>query len=238
MLAVVLQARLDSSRLPEKALLPLGGKPMLLRVMEALNRVPSELRVLACDEDSAAAFKPLADEAGFALIAGPKDDVLGRYCLALRNFGITHAIRATGDNPFVFADAAAAIAAESLALNADYAGYSGLPFGAGVESVSAQALFRAEAEAATPYEREHVCPYLYTHPERFSLHRPLAPLRWQGGDIRLTVDTEEDYQRAQVLYAALERLGEERYRGAAIIRAYRGIGNGEWGMGIGKPSEK
>jgi spore coat polysaccharide biosynthesis protein SpsF len=228
-LAIVLQARLDSSRLPGKSLLPLGGRPLILRVMEALNRVPAELRVLACPEDSVAAFAPLADEAGFSLLAGPKDDVLGRYCLALRKFGITRVIRATGDNPFVFADAAAAINAEALALGADYAGYNGLPLGAGVESVSAEALFNAEADAATPFEREHVCPYLYSHPELFLLHRPLAPLRWRSVSqpLRLTVDTAEDYERAQLLYAELDRLenantlsGDERYRGAAIIAAY------------------
>ena len=224
MLAIILQARIDSSRLPGKALLPLGGKPLTFRVMEALNRVPAELRVLACPEDAASAFAPLAAEAGFTLFTGPKDDVLGRYCLALRNFGIRYAIRATGDNPFVFTDAAAAINAEALALGADYAGYSGLPLGAGVESVSADALFRAEAKTASPYEREHVCPYLYAHPELFLLHRPLAPLRWQCPDIRLTVDTAEDYERAGVLFAALDRLGEERYHGSAIIAAYRGLG--------------
>ena len=223
MLGIVLQARLDSFRLPEKALLPLGGKPLILRVMEALNRVPSELRVLACDEDSHAAFKPLADEAGFTLLAGPKDDVLERYCLALRSYGISHVVRATGDNPFVFADATAAITAEALALGADYAGYSGLPYGAGVESVCAQALLRAETEATSTYEREHVCPYLYGHPERFLLHRPLAPQRWQAPNIRLTVDTQEDYDRAQALYAALDTLGEDRYRGETIIRTYREI---------------
>ena len=227
MLAIILQARMDSSRLPGKSLLPLGGKPLIFRVMEALNRVPAPLRVLACPEDSAASFAPLAAEAGFILFTGPKDDVLSRYCLALRNFGIQHALRATGDNPFVFTDAAAAINAEALTLGADYAGYSGLPPGAGVESVSANALFRAETDAASPYEREHVCPYLYTHPELFFLHRPLAPLRWQGPDIRLTVDTPEDYERAQALFAALDRLGEERYRGSAIIAAYRGMGSRE-----------
>jgi len=228
-IAIVLQARLDSSRLPGKALLPLGGEEgVIFRVMEALNKVPAQLRTLACPEDSAAAFAPLADKAGFTLLAGPKDDVLGRYCLALRTFNIQRVIRATGDNPFVFADAAAAINAEALALNADYAGYGGLPLGAGVESVSAAALLRAEAEAAAPYEREHVCPYLYAHPELFSLHRPLAPPRWQGSDMRLTIDTREDYERAQTLYAELDRLekagnigSEERYRGSAIINAYR-----------------
>jgi spore coat polysaccharide biosynthesis protein SpsF len=223
MVAIIVQARLDSSRLPGKSLLPLGEKPLIVRVMEALNHVPAALRILACPDDSADAFAPLAAETGFTLFAGPKDDVLGRYCNALRHFGIRQAIRATGDNPFVFADAAAAINAEALALNADYAGYSGLPLGAGVESVSAAALLRAEAEAATPFDKEHVCPYLYTHPESFLLHRPLAPLRWQESTFRLTVDTAADYERAQALYTELDRLGEERYRGAAIISAYRAV---------------
>jgi spore coat polysaccharide biosynthesis protein SpsF len=205
--------------------------------MEALNRTPADLRVLACSEDSKSAFAELADEAGFTLFAGPKEDVLGRFCLVIRNFGIRHLIRATGDNPFVFTDAAYAITTEALALGADYAGYSGLPPGAGVESVNAQALLRAGTEAGSPYEREHVCPYLYTHPEKFLLHRPLAPQHWKGPEIRLTVDTQQDYEQAQVLYAELDRLENagklsegERYKGGAIIGAYRGLGTGEWGF--------
>ena len=227
MLAVILQARIDSLRLPEKSLLPLGGRPLILRVMEALNQVPAGLRVLACTEDSIAAFAPLADEAGFLLIAGSKDDVLERYCTILRTLqqnNISRLIRATGDNPFVFADAAAAINDEAQALGADYAGYnSGLPLGAGVESVAAQALLRAETEASAVYDREHVCPYLYKHPELFLLHRPLAPLHWQGPAIRLTVDDQKDYEQAQALYAALDKYGEKRYHGAVIIDTYRKI---------------
>jgi spore coat polysaccharide biosynthesis protein SpsF len=68
---------------------------------------------------------------------------------------------------------------------------------------------------------------LYTHPEKFLLHRPLAPQSWQGSEIRLTVDTQQDYEQAQVLYAALDRLektgkpGEGgRYKGEVIISAY------------------
>jgi len=226
-LAIVLQARVDSARLPGKALLPLGGKPMILRVMEALNRTPAELRVLACAEDSSSAFAELAAQAGFTLFAGPKEDVLGRFCLGARNFGIRHLIRATGDNPFVFTDAVYAITTEALTLNADYAGYSGLPLGAGVEYINTKALLRAGDEATSQYDREHVCPYLYTHPENFLLHRPLAPPHWQGPEIRLTVDTQQDYEQAQALYAALDRLENtgklsegERYKGEVIINAY------------------
>ncbi|MDR0878471.1 MAG: NTP transferase domain-containing protein [Treponema sp.] len=225
MTAIILQARLDSSRLPGKVLLPLGGRPLLFRVMEALNRVPSDLWVLACPEDCIDAFTPLAGEAGFEIIAGPKEDVLERYCIAIRNFHIDRVIRATGDNPFVFPDAAIAINDESASRNADYAGYSGLPPGAGVESISAAALLRAEKEASALPEREHVCPYLYGHPELFSLHRPLAPLPWQDSSIRLTVDTAADYERACSLYEALSFSGDSdaRYRGEAIIAAWSGL---------------
>lgn len=220
MKAVVLQARLDSSRLPGKALLLLEGKPLLFRVMQALNEIPSDLKVLACPDDSVSAFTPLAEECGFEIFAGPKEDVLERYCRVIRHFGITHLIRATGDNPFVFTDTACAINAEALALKADYSSYSGLPVGAGVESVPAAALLRAGKEAGSPYDREHVCPYLYTHGELFKLHRPLAPLRWQFPGIRLTVDTREDFDRAIELYASLQ---DEplRYHGPTIINIYK-----------------
>jgi len=224
---IVLQARLDSSRLPGKALLPLDGKPVVLRVMEALNNIPADLRVLACPEDSYSSFAPLAEETGFRIHSGPKEDVLERYCQVIRREeikgeGIKRVIRATADNPFVFADAAMALNAEAMALNADYSGYGGIPVGAGVESVSAAALLSAGEKTALPYDREHVCPYLYTNPEFFRLHRPLAPLRWQAPDIRLTVDTQEDYERAEKLYAALKD-NPYRYHGNVIIAAYRAL---------------
>jgi spore coat polysaccharide biosynthesis protein SpsF len=181
----------------------------------------------ACPEDSVAAFEPLAVEAGFEIFAGPKEDVLKRYCLAIDRFKPEQVIRATADNPFVFADAAAEISSQAFSLGVDYAGYAGLPPGAGVEAVSAQALLRADTEAKALPEREHVCPYLYGNPQMFRLHRCLAPRKWQGDDIRITVDTQEDYRRAQLLYDALDRLeksGElfegERYKGKTIIDTY------------------
>jgi spore coat polysaccharide biosynthesis protein SpsF len=222
--AIVLQARLDSKRLPGKALLLLDGKPVIFRVMEALNNVPADLRILACPDDSFSSFTPLAKEANFEIFAGPKEDVLERYCRVIRHFSIKRVIRATGDNPFVFTDAAAAINAEAAALNADYSGYSGIPVGAGVESVCADALLRACKETASTFDREHVCPYLYSHSDIFKLHRPLSPLRWQSPEIRLTVDTREDFDRSIILYDALKN-EPLRYHGTTIIKRYAEIFN-------------
>ena len=216
--ALVLQARLDSTRLNGKSLLPLGGQPLILRVMEAFAFLPCDKKILACPEDCVSSFSPLAEKAGFSLVAGPKEDVLARYCLAIRQSGAERIIRATGDNPFVFIDAAEALNREAEVLGADYAGYGGLPLGAGVESIASEALLRAEKEAKDKAEREHVCPYLYSHGEYFKLHRPLAPVVWQGPKLTLTVDTREDYEKAVLLYERLLALPpEERCKGESIM---------------------
>jgi spore coat polysaccharide biosynthesis protein SpsF len=114
-------------------------------------------------------------------------------------------------------------------LNAAYAGYAGLPYGAGVEIVECAALLRAEKEAASPYHREHVCPYLYENGALFALHRPLAPEKWRRPAVRLTVDTQTDYERAELLYSELSRyaFAEERSRGENIIGAYDRIFAGD-----------
>ena len=221
MTALVLQARLDSTRLPGKSMLPLGGRPLIFRVMEAFAFSPWE-KILACPEDCASSFAPLAQEAGFSIVTGPKEDVLERYCLAVRHTGADWIVRTTGDNPFVFADAALALHREAQSVGADYAAYGGLPLGAGVEVIASDALLRAGREAASVFEREHVCPYLYGHDELFRLHCPPAPAAWQGLDLRLTVDTREDYERAQALFGLLLTLPPEgRNLGENIISAFK-----------------
>jgi spore coat polysaccharide biosynthesis protein SpsF len=91
--------------------------------------------------------------------------------------------------------------------------------------VGADSLLRAAREASAPLEREHVCPYLYNHPELFRLHRPLAPRRWQGPEMRVTVDTAEDFKRAEQLFQVLGSFPPtERNRGETITAAYRSIG--------------
>lgn len=212
--AVILQARLDSSRLPGKTLLPLGSRPVLQWAMDQLRAVSSDFRILACPRkqagiDCALAFAPFAAASGFEVFEGEKEDVLSRFCDAVRFFGLdsngeNRVIRATGDNPFVFAKAARCINEEAASLGADYAAYAGLPYGAGVESVSVRALLKAEKEASSPAEREHVCPYFYGHPELFTLHRPLAPRKWRSQNLRVTIDTRTDYERALLAARALE----------------------------------
>ncbi len=212
MTAVILQARLDSTRLPGKALLDLRGKPVIARVMESLSRVPAESRVLACDEASYASLLPIAREAGFSCVAGPKEDVLARYCVAARSVGASVIVRATGDNPFVFHEAASAALARFQEIRAagrrcDFFAYTHMPHGAGVEIIDAASLLEAASLTDSPYDREHVGPSLYLHQDRFACSFEPAPRRWYLPRARVTIDTADDYERALAMDAFLSARG-------------------------------
>lgn len=203
MTIVVLQARMGSTRLPGKALLPLGGSSLLEQAMARLALVAADLRVLATDEASARSLAPAAERRGFELLVGPAEDVLARYCLAVARFRPDLVLRATGDNPLVSHELATLLLKRREERPSDYAGFLGMPVGMGVELVAAEALLRAEAEAREPAEREHVCPYLYGHPELFRVDRPEAPAEYLLPEARVTVDTAADYESVLRIYGSL-----------------------------------
>jgi len=194
---------MGSTRLPGKALLPLGGRTIVDQAMARLALVPADVRVLATDEASERELAPSAERNGFDLVVGPAEDVLARYCMAARAFGADLVLRATGDNPLVSYELAALLLERRASVPSDYAAQTGMPLGMGTELVSAEALFRAEAEARLPAEREHVCPYLYNHPEIFRIDRSEAPPEYRAPGLRATVDTAWDYEAALRVYGAL-----------------------------------
>lgn len=220
---VFLQVRLDSTRLPQKALLPLSGKPVVELAMEALKQVPADVYALVTDSDSYRALSAHANAVGFETFSGPKEDVLQRYADAINYFQVDTVIRATGDNPLVSGECGAQLLELYNELRnehrkehrknqpedhqrergLDYCGFDGLPVGTGVECVRAEALLRANREAESSYDREHVCPYLYNHPDRFKVYRPVAPKECFFPEMRVTLDTDRDYRRLQTIFDTL-----------------------------------
>ena len=187
-LGLVVQVRLGSTRLPRKALLPLGGATVTDQVLRRLALVPADAYVLATDEASAAELGPIAARNGFELLVGSAEDVLERYCDAIRRFGLS---RLLVEESVGTAD------------SADYRAHTGMPLGMGVELVEAPALLAAEKEASLPSEREHVCPFLYGHPERFRILRSEAPALYRLPEARVTIDTASDYESVLRLYGTL-----------------------------------
>jgi spore coat polysaccharide biosynthesis protein SpsF len=204
---VFLQVRLDSSRLPRKALLMLEGKAVIAHAMEALKAVEADVYALLTDRESTASLFPFAEACGFEVFTGPRDDVLERYALAAEFFGVSTIIRATGDNPLVSGECAQMLLGLHRQREADYSGFRGLPLGTGVECVRTAALLTARRQTRNEYDREHVCPFLYNNHDMFTIYRPQAPPQCYGPQLRVTLDTREDFERLRMIYRELYRGG-------------------------------
>lgn len=199
--ALILQARMGSTRYPGKALVDIAGRSLLERVMYRLERLFDGPKVLAIpDTERDDALVPVAVSRGWGLYRGSETDVLGRYAGALAVAGAGAVIRATADNPLVHPLAVAGVR-EELERGASCVGTRGFPPGASVEGASAEALLAAAADATDPYDREHVMPFLYKHPERFPPRFVAAPPF--AVTPRVTVDTPEDVDRSRRVFSEL-----------------------------------
>ncbi|BCS33495.1 hypothetical protein TBR22_A27220 [Luteitalea sp. TBR-22] len=200
---VVLQARLGSHRLPGKVLAPIGRWPLLEYCVTRLRAAAVGPVVVATttrpeDREVVAA----AERLGAQAFAGPEDDVLARYALVAQAHPDAEIVlRATADNPFVDSEAPARIL-KALADGADYGVEEGLPVGTAVEGVRRDILLQAQREASTPYDREHVTPWV-RRAEGVVRTVPSAPPALRAPDLHLTVDTPADLAFARCLADAL-----------------------------------
>jgi spore coat polysaccharide biosynthesis protein SpsF (cytidylyltransferase family)/aryl-alcohol dehydrogenase-like predicted oxidoreductase len=203
----IIQARMGSTRLPGKVLRPILGKPMLellirrVRKADLIEAIVVATTTQSQDDAVAGLVKSLS---GIELFRGRENDVLNRYQGAAVMVEAGTIMRVTADNPFfdwVLADRLLEMFAEG---EYDYLSTAFFPYGIGLEVFSLEALCRAHKEAHSPYEREHVTPYFYQNPELFRV----GTLKCERdlSHVRLTVDTPEDFQRAQALF---EQQGEE-----------------------------
>lgn len=203
-----MQARMGSTRLPGKALLQLAGTPVIGHVMKALKSVEADVYAILCDEKSEPSFRDIVAGYGFNLVVGPEDDVLKRYCIAIERHNVDIVVRATGDNPLVSPKATRSIVDEFIKRKVDYARYEEIPLGTGVEVVRADALLTALEVSKDEYDHEHVTPYIYQNPDTFAISVVSPPPEWRS-DIRVTLDTEEDFR-------SLTGLFKKKFRGVPV----------------------
>ena len=100
--AVIVQCRLSSTRLPEKAIKELGGKTVLDWVLASMKKVRANKYYVATDSESYKIIKPICDANGFDCFAGDLNNVLKRFCDLIKKIKVNTIIRATADNPFLF----------------------------------------------------------------------------------------------------------------------------------------
>ncbi|UIJ34646.1 aldo/keto reductase [Allobranchiibius sp. GilTou73] len=202
---VVVQSRLNSSRLPGKALMTIGGMPLVELVARRASRSGHEVVVATSDEHYDTRISEHLKAVGVPVMRGELDDVLGRFVHATADLDPDdRVVRLTGDNPVMDAD----VIDELLtAMDASGDAYGRVdidvvPEGLGAEGFLVRDLRRAAEATQDPYDREHVTPWLRRHLGEL-LFAPVA----NPGDpkrFRCTVDTLDDFDRASRLFAQVD----------------------------------
>lgn len=209
MTGIILQARMGSTRLPGKILKDIGGKTLLGHIVHRLGflRNPAKLVIATSALPADDAVEKFCAGRGVDCFRGSELNVLERYYLCARKYGFSAVVRMTGDNPFPDIEELDRLIELHKSSGAAYChSFKTLPVGAGAEIFSFAALEQSFREGKEPHHLEHVDEYMIEHPELFPTAQLVTPPEKNRPEVRLTVDTPQDYLRA--CYIAEHAAGE------------------------------
>ncbi len=209
-----IQARLSSTRLPGKILLPFYGEKSIFELLiEKLQKITYRIVVATSINQENDKLEYVAKEMGVVVFRGSETDVLQRFIDAAESNGVGSIIRVCSDNPFLeLASMQKLVEFVSKEGNeCDYVSFdiNGIPsikthYGFWTEYVTIDALKRVCQHTNESLYHEHVTNFIYSHPENFMIKWLEGPhLLREHPDLRLTIDTREDFETAQKIYADL-----------------------------------
>lgn len=203
-IVATIEARMTSTRLPGKVLLPAGGKPMLQHLVDRLRQVKSlQAIVLATTinrtDDCLEVF---AQEQDIAYFRGSEEDVMSRVIGAADSVQADIVVEITGDCPIIDP----LIVEQTIQIfrhnTSEYASNSlirSYPDGMDTQVFALKTLKRSAAMTNDPLDREHVTLHICTHPELFRQVTLIASPDLYWPELGLTLDEKEDYELLQNL---------------------------------------
>jgi spore coat polysaccharide biosynthesis protein SpsF len=195
---------MGSTRLPGKILMPLNGHSLLEHIILRLSRLRHEAMLVIAttvNEDNNA-VESLCRNLGVTCFRGSEENVLERFYLCAMTYGFNHIVRLTGDNPFTDIVELDNLIDLHLHTGSDFShSLTSLPVGVGAAVFTFNALEKCHLEGKAPHHQEHVDEYVLEHPEIFKISILEVPKSKHSPDIRLTIDTEEDYRKARYIIA-------------------------------------
>jgi spore coat polysaccharide biosynthesis protein SpsF len=208
----IVQARMSSTRLPGKVLLKAAGRPLILHMLERVGR-SKLIHDLWLATSGDVSDDPLSDtviRAGHRVYRGSLENVLSRFWEIGNKTQADAIVRLTGDCPLHDPSVIDDVVLHYLENPAAYDYVSNVmpptyPDGLDVELLTFSALDEAHRRAKTPFELEHVTPFIRKRAEKsrraanVSGPADFSHLRW-------TLDEMEDYQ---FIKEALEALYEK-----------------------------
>jgi spore coat polysaccharide biosynthesis protein SpsF len=211
-LGIIIQARTGSTRMPNKMVTPFYQDMTLFellvsRIKIALPNMTIILATSSSEKDDI--LERYAKNIGLLTFRGNEENVLERFICAAEEFNITKIIRVCADNPLLDLDALKYQIEQFSKKDVDYWCYSlrnGTPsikthYGFWTEAVKLEALKKIRLQTVRKDYLEHVTNYIYENENQFSIHyEPISPLVECIDNIRLTIDTEADFQLTKEVY--------------------------------------
>ncbi|WP_297517628.1 GNAT family N-acetyltransferase [uncultured Clostridium sp.] len=207
----IIQARVGSTRLPNKIMKCIKGKTVLEHVIDRVSKAKSINRIVIAttNKNHDDVISNLLSEKGVDYYRGSEENVLERYYLAARKFNADIIIRVTSDCPLIdyrVIDKMVEIYKEN---EFDY--YSNtikrsFPRGLDVEVFSFKALKVAYKKANLSFEKEHVTPYIWKRKNMFKIGDYLSDS--DNSNIRITLDTIEDFEVIKDIYSKFYKLND------------------------------
>ncbi len=197
-IAAIIEARMTSTRLPKKVLLPANGKPLLQHLVDRLKRVKSLDRIVLAttvnrEDDALAQF---AAQQGIDCFRGSEEDVMGRVIGAAESVQADVVVSVTGDCPVIDPILVEQLVQMHLHNPCDYASnrqIPGYPGGMDTQVYPLAALKRSAAMTDDVLDHEHVTLHIRNHPELFKHLYLIAPEDQYWPDLDLSVDEKDDY---------------------------------------------
>lgn len=191
----VLACRVNSERLYAKPLQLVGGKPILMHVIDSIKkqcRTVDDIILAISEGPGNLPFEIFAKEHGIKYIYGDEIDVLGRLLKAGKAAGADVILRSTTENPFIYVEKIDEMYKKHLAEKADISYFEEIPVGTYVEIISLKALEKSHASGEGRHRSELCTLYIKENPDKFKTIKWKAGAEIKRPEIRLTVDNPED----------------------------------------------
>ena len=231
----VIQARMGSSRLPGKVMLPLNCDHVLehdVRRVASADRV-DEVVVATSEEKQDDIVERYAEREGAHVHRGSEDDVLGRMYEAASERDADVVVRVTADCPLVSPDQIDYAVGKLLGGGFDNVSSiveRTFPRGLTTEAFTFESFSEVEETSDEPHQREHVTPYYYENPGEFELYNVTSDevfdeeFLHNRTDLRLTLDEADDYELLRRIYEGVEYNGTMEIPDAVRYVDEEGIG--------------
>jgi spore coat polysaccharide biosynthesis protein SpsF len=204
----IVQARMNSERLPGKVLYAVMGKPILEYLLERLDRCAllNGVVVATSMDPSDDSVEQFCREQGRACVRGSLPNVARRFRDVLDTYKPEAFVRISGDSPLLdpkIVDRGIEIFLQGTFDLVTNVFPRSFPRGQSVEVVRAETFRRAIDNVQDADELEHVTLFFYRNPDRFRIRNFSAEV--ECSHVHLAIDTVEDLKRVAAIVAAMER---------------------------------